>query len=228
MNRDGPLLLYYLTDPSPNFQRPGLWICLKLNWMTIETILPILESLKSATTALCSKGYVSVSMVFPASLPSSRQFKQSCQVQRDSCSITGEKDRYRGYRKVWTCSTACFCTGPASIKHLRFLQADMQQAVRDNMASLYQSLPTNDENRATVYEDSTSIPKYKMCLSAFFGDDYGESMNEDELELYCKEPSIPLNQWFLNRSWKHPCPAHFVCLPDQTHSIHVVQFLLTS
>ncbi len=37
-----------------------------------------------------------------------------------------------------------------------------------------------------------------------------------------------LNQWFSNLSYKHPCSAHFVCLPCQTHLIQVLQSLLTS
>ncbi len=37
-----------------------------------------------------------------------------------------------------------------------------------------------------------------------------------------------LEQWFSNLSYKNPCPAHFVCLPCQTHPIRVLQSLLTS
>ncbi len=37
-----------------------------------------------------------------------------------------------------------------------------------------------------------------------------------------------LNQWFSNLSCKHPCPAHFVCLPCQTHPVQVMQSLLMS
>ncbi len=28
-----------------------------------------------------------------------------------------------------------------------------------------------------------------------------------------------LVQWFPNLSWRTPCPAHFLCLPNQTHPI---------
>ncbi len=108
-------------------------------------------------------------------------------------------------------------------KHLRFLQVGMQQAARDNIASLYQSLPSNDnENSVAVDEDGTSTPKQKkMCLSAFFGDDYGESMNEDELELYWKETSIPLDEdplrWWCGMSRRFPklyrLACRYLCVP---------------
>lgn len=39
------------------------------NWMTIERMLPVLDSLKSATSELCSEENVSVSMVFPVKTP---------------------------------------------------------------------------------------------------------------------------------------------------------------
>lgn len=38
------------------------------NWQTIETMLPVLESLKTATKALCSEEYVSLSVVFPVTM----------------------------------------------------------------------------------------------------------------------------------------------------------------
>ncbi len=43
-----------------------------------------------------------------------------------------------------------------------------------------------------------------------------------------KLPSKPLafdslEQWFSNLSYKHPCPAHFVCLPYQTHLIQLIR-----
>ncbi len=34
-----------------------------------------------------------------------------------------------------------------------------------------------------------------------------------------------LIQWFSNLSYKHPCPAHFVCLPYQTHLIQLISSL---
>lgn len=34
-------------------------------WGIIESLLPVLNSLKTATTALCSEAYVSLSMVYP-------------------------------------------------------------------------------------------------------------------------------------------------------------------
>ncbi len=37
-----------------------------------------------------------------------------------------------------------------------------------------------------------------------------------------------LKQCFPNLSWRTPCPAHFVCLPNQTHPIQALQSLLTS
>ncbi len=40
--------------------------------------------------------------------------------------------------------------------------------------------------------------------------------------------SNAIEQCFSNLSCKHPCSAHFVCLPCQTHPIQVLQSLLTS
>ncbi len=34
------------------------------------------------------------------------------------------------------------------------------------------------------------------------------------------------SQWFSNLSYKHPCPAHFVCLPYQTHLIQLISSLV--
>ncbi len=47
--------------------------------------------------------------------------------------------------------------------------------------------------------------------------------NETDLDLH-----IYLMQCFPNLSWRTPSPAHFVCVPYQTHPIHVLQSLLTS
>ncbi len=33
---------------------------------------------------------------------------------------------------------------------------------------------------------------------------------------------LGVGQWFSNMSYKHPCPAHFVCLPYQTHLIQLI------
>ncbi|KAJ8353586.1 hypothetical protein SKAU_G00211530 [Synaphobranchus kaupii] len=38
------------------------------NWKIIENLLPVLNSLKTATTALCGEAYVSVSMVYPVTM----------------------------------------------------------------------------------------------------------------------------------------------------------------
>ncbi len=35
-----------------------------------------------------------------------------------------------------------------------------------------------------------------------------------------------LKQWFSNLSYKHPCPAHFVCIPYQTHLIQFISLLV--
>ncbi len=32
--------------------------------------------------------------------------------------------------------------------------------------------------------------------------------------------------WFSNLSYKHPCPAYFVCLPYQTHLIQLISSLV--
>uniref|UniRef100_A0A671L3S2 BED-type domain-containing protein n=1 Tax=Sinocyclocheilus anshuiensis TaxID=1608454 RepID=A0A671L3S2_9TELE len=194
------------------------------NWMTIETMLPILESLKSATTALCSETYVSVSMVLPVTM--SLLNRHLCPEAGDSNKVAEFKGTVAASleRRISTLDTekAGSAAQLASAldprhKHLSFLQVDMQQAVRDKIASLYQSLPSNDdENSGTVNEDGTSTPKQKkICLRAFFGYDYGESMNEDELELYWKEPSIPLNEdplrWWCGMSRRFPKLYRLAC-----------------
>ncbi len=35
-----------------------------------------------------------------------------------------------------------------------------------------------------------------------------------------------LYQWFSNLSYKHPCPAHFVCVPYQAHLIQLISSLV--
>ncbi len=35
-----------------------------------------------------------------------------------------------------------------------------------------------------------------------------------------------LEQWFSNLSYKHPCPAHFVCVPYQAHLIQLISSLV--
>ncbi len=32
-------------------------------------------------------------------------------------------------------------------------------------------------------------------------------------------PNWSIGQWFSNLSWRTPCPAHFVCLPNQTPNL---------
>ncbi len=39
-------------------------------------------------------------------------------------------------------------------------------------------------------------------------------------------PYHTIYHWFSNLSYKHPCPAHFACLPYQTHLIQLISSLV--
>ncbi len=65
-----------------------------------------------------------------------------------------------------------------------------------------------------------SVIRYlKFLIHSWFNDCVNQPVViQSNIEL---QP-IFLDQWFSNLSYKHPCPAHFVCLPYQTHLIQLI------
>ncbi len=61
--------------------------------------------------------------------------------------------------------------------------------------------------------------KYQSCVLTFISHFSLISSTQKYTLTFRCDLRYCLEQWFPNLSWRTPCPAHFVCLPNQTHPI---------
>lgn len=117
-------------------------------------------------------------------------------------------------------------------KSLSFLDFDVKEAVRHNLAAKFHSLPETNEYHQDGAERDSDGPaedsvlqvkrkKKDVGLKSFFGEDYGESTTRDELERYTMEPCIPLNEdplvWWEEKAKQYPkltrLARRYLCVP---------------
>uniref|UniRef100_H3A8P7 HAT C-terminal dimerisation domain-containing protein n=1 Tax=Latimeria chalumnae TaxID=7897 RepID=H3A8P7_LATCH len=182
------------------------------NWQIIEELLPVLRSLKCATTALCDESEVSISMVCT-------QAKHLKLVPEESNKVTEFKTAVSESLRQYLEPAALYRTGKAAPisslldprhKHLKFIDAPVRMAVREKLDKLLSNLPQND-NIAGVgphtsmleVEAANSIVKKlrtecdkHIAMATLFGDDYymEKASVQTELENYILEPCIPPDQ----------------------------------
>nr|XP_014354555.1 PREDICTED: zinc finger BED domain-containing protein 1-like [Latimeria chalumnae] len=197
------------------------------NWQIIEELLPVLRSLKCATTALHGESEVSISMVYPVT--ATLLSKHLKPVPEESNKVTGFKTAVS--ESLWRRlePAALHRAGKAALisslldpqhKHLKLIDAPVRMAVRENLDELLSNLPQNDNNitgigphtsmleveaaNSTVKKLCTECDKH-ISMATLFGDDYymEKASVQTELEKYILEPCIlpdqdPLEWWRVN------------------------------
>ncbi|KAJ8375608.1 hypothetical protein SKAU_G00061880 [Synaphobranchus kaupii] len=207
------------------------------NWQTIENILPVLNSLKTATTALCGEAYVPVSMVYPVTISLlNRHLKpgdDSNKVADFKKTVATSLRRRMAPADTEMAGKVAQLASALDPRHksLSFLDFDVREAVRHNLAAKFHSLPETNEDQDGAETDSTgpsedSVQQVKrkkkdVGLNSFFGEDYGESTTRDELEQYDMEPCIPINEdplvWWEEKAKQYPkltqLARRYLCVP---------------
>ncbi|XDV26736.1 hypothetical protein PO909_030371 [Leuciscus waleckii] len=199
------------------------------HWQTIEEILPVLHSLKIASEALGGENYVSVSMVYPLvqSLLSRHLQMSGGESQKVNefkntvAASLKQRINIANLQNAGKTPLLASALDPRH-KHLRFLDENMREAVREKLFEQYQSI--SFDVRACVPasdgDESVPVPSHRRRLSLFFGEDYRES-SRDEWEQFLMEPCIPpdedpMNWWQDNtkRFKKLGRLAHrYLCVP---------------
>ncbi|KAK0134198.1 Zinc finger BED domain-containing protein 1 [Merluccius polli] len=209
------------------------------NWQTIETMLPVLESLKTATTTLRSEEYISLSMVFPITM---RLLDRYLVISADDSTVVSDfkKTVATSLRKrmepdnterAGRAALLASALDPRH-KHLRFLPLDVQAAVKQQLVIHYDGLAATvhvgedggacEEASGMSLEPGPSRKRKKTTLSAFFGEDYAEGEpSDDELERYWADPPVPLTEdplmWWSGKERSFPkvymLAMRFLCVP---------------
>ena len=205
------------------------------SWHVMEELLPVLKSLKCATTALCGETELSISMVHPITAtllsrylrptegesPKVREFKGKV---AESLSSRIEPENTDTAQKA---ALVASFLDPRN-KNLRFTTDEVRAAVHtkvgDMLSNLPASLPDHHEEQALA-----PIPekraKHADAMLAFFGDEYfteePATTARSELERYLCEESISPTQdpalwWKLHESkYKRlsQLAKHYLCIP---------------
>uniref|UniRef100_H3B7L0 HAT C-terminal dimerisation domain-containing protein n=1 Tax=Latimeria chalumnae TaxID=7897 RepID=H3B7L0_LATCH len=188
----------------------------------IEELLPVLCSLKCATTALCGESEVPISMVYPVT--ATLLSKHLKPVPEESNKVTEFKTAVSETLRRRLEPAALHRAGKAALisslldprhKHLKFIDAPVRMAIREKLDELLSNLPQNDDNIAGVgphtsmleveAANSTGSPLLKklrtkcdkhIAMATLFGDDYymEKASVQTELKNYILEPCIPPDQ----------------------------------
>uniref|UniRef100_H3A6Y0 HAT C-terminal dimerisation domain-containing protein n=1 Tax=Latimeria chalumnae TaxID=7897 RepID=H3A6Y0_LATCH len=195
------------------------------SWQIIEELLPVLRSLKCATTALCDESEVSLSMVYPVT--ATLLSKHLKPVPEEFKTAVSESLRRR-------LEPAALCrAGKAALisslldprhKHLKFIDAPVRMAVREKLDELnddnivgvgpHTSMLELEAANSTVKKLRTECDKH-IAMATLFGDDYytEKASVQTELENYILELCIPPDQdplewWKVNEN----CYRKLACL----------------
>ncbi|CAM4721270.1 unnamed protein product [Leuciscus chuanchicus] len=176
---------------------------------TIEEILPVLHSLKIASEALGGENYVSVSMVYPlVQSLLSRHLQMSGgesqkvnEFKNTAAASLKQRINIANLQNAGKTPLLASALDPRH-KHLRFLDENMREAVREKLFEQYQSISFDVRGAGAAVaaaaacvpasdgDESVPVPSHRRRLSLFFGEDYRES-SRDEWEQFLMEPCIP-------------------------------------
>ena len=202
------------------------------SWTVMEELLPVLHSLKCATTALCGESGVSISMIYPVTAtllskhlketpgesPKFTRFKQTVSASLERRLAPAD---IRNARKV--AYIASFLD--PRHKHLRFATDEVRRGVKAAVSDLLSSPESDDEGREDAVASNDPEPepepsakkKRSDCLSAsaiavLFGEDYSEETetltHTAEFSNYCRDICPPLHfdpmTWWKANECKYP------------------------
>uniref|UniRef100_H2ZY22 HAT C-terminal dimerisation domain-containing protein n=1 Tax=Latimeria chalumnae TaxID=7897 RepID=H2ZY22_LATCH len=179
------------------------------NWQIIKELLPVLRSLKCATTALCGESEVSISMVYPVT--ATLLSKHLKPVPEESNKVTEFKTAVSESLRWHLEPAALHRAGKAAIiSSLLDPYAPVRMAVREKLDELLSNLLQNKDNIAGLgphismleVEAANSTVKLRtecdkhIAMATLFGDDYymEKASVQTELKNYILEPYIPPDQ----------------------------------
>ncbi|XP_026104434.1 zinc finger BED domain-containing protein 4-like [Carassius auratus] len=193
------------------------------HWQTIEDLLPVLQSLKTASEALGGENYVSVSMVYPLVQSLLCRHLQTC--HGESQKVTEFKSIVAASLKQRINTANLENAGKTPLltsaldprhKHLRFLDENMREEVRKKLLEHYQSIildASGTDAAAVTNDEEDGMPTRRKRLS---------QSSRDEWEQFLLEPCIPPDedhiQWWnenKKRFTKLSLLAHrYLCVPS--------------
>uniref|UniRef100_H3AF17 HAT C-terminal dimerisation domain-containing protein n=1 Tax=Latimeria chalumnae TaxID=7897 RepID=H3AF17_LATCH len=193
------------------------------NWQIIEELLPVLRSLKCATTALCGKSEVLISMVYP--ITTTLLSKHLKLVPKESNKVTESKtavsDSLRQCFKPATLHRAGKAALISSLldpqhKHLKFIMLQFEWLQHCESRTTHTSMLEEEAANSTVKKNFIlSVTSISLWLH------YLKASEQTELKNYILEPCIPPDQdpleWWRvdeNRYRKLACLAKaYLCIP---------------
>uniref|UniRef100_H3B362 HAT C-terminal dimerisation domain-containing protein n=1 Tax=Latimeria chalumnae TaxID=7897 RepID=H3B362_LATCH len=165
------------------------------NWQIIEELLPVLCSLKCATTALCGESEVSISMVYPVT---------ATLLSKHLKPVPEESKRRLEPAALHTAGRAALISSllDPRHKHLKLIDAPVRMAEREKLDELLSNLPQNDDNIVKWNQPTPLLKKLRtecdkhITMATVFGNDYymEKASVQTELENYILEPCIPPDQ----------------------------------
>uniref|UniRef100_H2ZY19 HAT C-terminal dimerisation domain-containing protein n=1 Tax=Latimeria chalumnae TaxID=7897 RepID=H2ZY19_LATCH len=174
------------------------------NWQIIKELLPVLRSLKCATTVLFGESEVSISMVYPVT--ATLLSKHLKTVPEESNKVTEFKTAVSESLRLRLQPAALHRAEKAALisslldprhKHLKFIDAPVRMANNNNIAGVgpYTSMLEVEAANSTVKKLRTACDKH-IAMATLFGDDYymEKASVQTELENYILEPCIPPDQ----------------------------------
>ncbi|XP_063743762.1 E3 SUMO-protein ligase ZBED1-like [Eleginops maclovinus] len=207
------------------------------SWTVMGELMPVLHSLKCATTALCGESNVSLSMIYPvvANLLS----KHLKEVPEESNKVTNFKKNVATSLKARLApadtSSARKVAYIASFldprhKHLRFTTDEVRDTVQAEVRTLLSMADDQETEEAAECDEGPSEPKHprKDCLSAaaiavLFGEEYSAegATYTTELTQYCQDVCPPLHTdpltWWKANQKRYPRLAKlasaYLCVP---------------
>ncbi|ROL45338.1 Zinc finger BED domain-containing protein 1 [Anabarilius grahami] len=206
-------------------------------WEVMEELLPVLHSLKCATTALCGESGVSISMVYPVTATLlSKHLKEipgeSPKVSQFKQTVSMSLERRLAPANV---SSACKVAYIASFldprhKHLRFASEEVKRAVQAKVCDLI-SNSSESEEEIGLTESNETQPLAKKprsdspsasAIAVLFGEDYNVQISDTtELNQYCQDMCPPIHidpmNWWTTNAHKYPRIAKlakaYLCVP---------------
>lgn len=193
------------------------------SWDVIEELLPVLRSLKCATTALCGESEVSISMMYPvtSTLLSKHLIsttEESTKVSQFKTTVSESLKRRLAPEDTETAQKVALIASflDPRHKHLKFTEDAVRNAVKDKVGELLSSLPENTdiaEEEPGTSEASGPPAKQQRsdkdsAVATLFGDEYytdATTSLQTELEKYTQDECIPpyedpLAWWKVNES----------------------------
>lgn len=180
------------------------------SWSVIEELLPVLRSLKCATTALCGESGVSSSMIYPVTATLlSKHLRvapgESAKVSQYKEAVSVSLKRRLAPNEVDSALKVPFIASflDPRHKHMKFADDAVRDALKARVQELISALPEStdvpeniDDPEPGTSEEAAKRPRYdnESAIATLFGEEYHSETSttlEMEFSHYCDEKCIP-------------------------------------